>query len=78
IALLIQKRCESVTRNQGITWMESGSLCSIISCWAFPHSCNQSVGSDKTVTLKIYAVSIVGPFPTAVTNLLDLTRVDKY
>lgn len=24
---------------------------------------------------EVYAVSIVGPFPTAVTNLLDLTRL---
>ncbi|CAI0394315.1 unnamed protein product, partial [Linum tenue] len=34
-------------------------------------------GDYRVVTeLEVYAVSIVGPFPTAVTNLLDLTRLD--
>lgn len=33
-------------------------------------------GDYRVVTeLEVYAVSIVGPFPTAVTNLLDLTRL---
>lgn len=27
------------------------------------------------VCREVYAVSLVGPFPTAVTNLLDLTRL---
>ncbi|GFZ12136.1 leucine-rich repeat (LRR) family protein [Actinidia rufa] len=37
-----------------------------------------TLGDDyKVVTeLEAYAVSIVGPFPTAVTNLLDLTRLN--
>ncbi|KAI3914638.1 hypothetical protein MKW92_034768 [Papaver armeniacum] len=34
-------------------------------------------GDYRVVTeLEVYAVSIVGPFPTAVTNLLDLTRLN--
>ncbi|KAJ8570002.1 hypothetical protein K7X08_006579 [Anisodus acutangulus] len=36
-------------------------------------------GDYRVVTeLAVYAVSIVGPFPTAVTNLLDLTRLDLH
>ncbi|KAD2804148.1 hypothetical protein E3N88_37525 [Mikania micrantha] len=36
-------------------------------------------GDYRVVTeLEVYAVSIVGPFPTAVTNLLDLTRLDLH
>lgn len=36
-----------------------------------------SQGDYRVVTeLEVYAVSIVGPFPIAVTNLLDLTRLD--
>ncbi|CAN6850737.1 unnamed protein product [Brassica oleracea] len=36
-----------------------------------------SQGDYRVVTeLSLYAVSIVGPFPIAVTNLLDLTRLD--
>ncbi|WOG86686.1 hypothetical protein DCAR_0205903 [Daucus carota subsp. sativus] len=35
-------------------------------------------GDYRVVTaLEVYAVSIVGPFPTAVTNLLDLTRLEE-
>ncbi|XVF85846.1 hypothetical protein PTKIN_Ptkin17bG0150400 [Pterospermum kingtungense] len=35
------------------------------------------LGDYKVVTeLEVYAVSIVGPFPVAVTNLLDLTRLN--
>lgn len=41
-----------------------------------------SVNSDFWLTImdvffyrEVYAVSIVGPFPIAVTNLLDLTRL---
>ncbi|XP_077250531.1 uncharacterized protein LOC143889977 isoform X4 [Tasmannia lanceolata] len=38
-----------------------------------------SQGDYRVVTeLELYAVSIVGPFPTAVTNLLDLTRLDLH
>ncbi|XP_058089133.1 probable leucine-rich repeat receptor-like protein kinase At1g35710 isoform X2 [Magnolia sinica] len=38
-----------------------------------------SQGDYRVVTeLEVYAVSIVGPFPTAVTNLLDLTRLDLH
>ncbi|KAG9138393.1 hypothetical protein Leryth_001572, partial [Lithospermum erythrorhizon] len=38
-----------------------------------------TVGDFRVVTeLEVYAVSIVGPFPTAVTNLLDLTRLDLH
>ncbi|KAG1366809.1 putative leucine-rich repeat receptor-like protein kinase [Cocos nucifera] len=38
-------------------------------------TCTQQ-GDYRVVTeLEVYAVSIVGPFPTAVTNLLDLTRL---
>ncbi|KAJ6982595.1 leucine-rich repeat receptor-like protein kinase [Populus alba x Populus x berolinensis] len=38
-----------------------------------------TVGDYRVVTeLEVYAVSIVGPFPTAVTNLLDLTRLDLH
>ncbi|XVE53152.1 hypothetical protein DITRI_Ditri02bG0181200 [Diplodiscus trichospermus] len=37
------------------------------------------VGDYRVVTeLEVYAVSIVGPFPIAVTNLLDLTRLDLH
>ncbi|GMP58569.1 hypothetical protein CsSME_00022188 [Camellia sinensis var. sinensis] len=36
-------------------------------------------GDYRVVTeLEVYAVSIVGPFPVAVTNLLDLTRLDLH
>ncbi|AED97441.1 Leucine-rich repeat [Arabidopsis suecica] len=36
-------------------------------------------GDYRVVTeLEVYAVSIVGPFPIAVTNLLDLTRLDLH
>ncbi|KAJ4973066.1 hypothetical protein NE237_006240 [Protea cynaroides] len=36
-------------------------------------------GDYRVVTeLEVYAVSIVGPFPTAVTNLLDLRRLDLH
>ncbi|CAI9265448.1 unnamed protein product [Lactuca saligna] len=36
-------------------------------------------GDYRVVTeLEVYAVSIIGPFPTAVTNLLDLTRLDLH
>ncbi|KAJ6910281.1 leucine-rich repeat receptor-like protein kinase [Populus alba x Populus x berolinensis] len=36
-------------------------------------------GDYRVVTeLEVYAVSIVGPFPTAVTNLLDLNRLDLH
>ncbi|XP_043703510.1 leucine-rich repeat receptor-like serine/threonine-protein kinase BAM2 isoform X2 [Telopea speciosissima] len=36
-------------------------------------------GDYRVVTeLEVYAVSIVGAFPTAVTNLLDLTRLDLH
>ncbi|CAA6658769.1 unnamed protein product [Spirodela intermedia] len=39
-------------------------------------TCSQQ-GDYRVVTeLEVYAVSIVGPFPTAVTNLLDLTRLN--
>ncbi|KAL6969716.1 hypothetical protein U1Q18_029426 [Sarracenia purpurea var. burkii] len=35
-----------------------------------------TLGDYRVVTeLEVYAVSIVGPFPVAVTNLLDLTRL---
>nr|AFK44352.1 unknown [Medicago truncatula] len=38
-----------------------------------------TVGDYRVVTeLEVYAVSIVGPFPTAVTSLLDLTRLDLH
>ncbi|KAJ6726663.1 DI-GLUCOSE BINDING PROTEIN WITH LEUCINE-RICH REPEAT DOMAIN-CONTAINING PROTEIN [Salix purpurea] len=38
-----------------------------------------TAGDYRVVTeLEVYAVSIVGPFPTAVTNLLDLTRLDLH
>nr|CAB3505099.1 unnamed protein product [Digitaria exilis] len=38
-------------------------------------TCSQQ-GDYRVVTeLEVYAVSIVGPFPTAVTNLLDLRRL---
>ncbi|KAK3442948.1 hypothetical protein EUGRSUZ_B03173 [Eucalyptus grandis] len=38
-----------------------------------------SQGDYRVVTeLEVYAVSIVGPFPTAVTNLLDLTSLDLH
>nr|XP_029123670.1 probable leucine-rich repeat receptor-like protein kinase At1g35710 isoform X3 [Elaeis guineensis] len=41
-------------------------------------TCSQQ-GDYRVVTeLEVYAVSIVGPFPTAVTNLLDLTRLDLH
>ncbi|XXG63477.1 hypothetical protein AAC387_Pa05g1661 [Persea americana] len=36
-------------------------------------------GDYRVVTeLEVYAVSIVGPFPVAVTNLLDLMRLDLH
>ncbi|KAL6983388.1 hypothetical protein U1Q18_016776 [Sarracenia purpurea var. burkii] len=36
-------------------------------------------GDYRVVTeLEVYAVSIVGPFPVAVTNLLDLCRLDLH
>ncbi|XP_031259260.1 receptor-like protein kinase HSL1 [Pistacia vera] len=36
-------------------------------------------GDYRVVTeLEVYAVSIVGPFPIAVTNLLELTRLDLH
>ncbi|KAJ8485797.1 hypothetical protein OPV22_018282 [Ensete ventricosum] len=36
-------------------------------------------GDYRVVTeLEVYAVSIVGPLPIAVTNLLDLTKVDLH
>ncbi|THU71949.1 hypothetical protein C4D60_Mb04t06940 [Musa balbisiana] len=39
-------------------------------------TCSQQ-GDYRVVTeLEVYAVSIVGPFPIAVTNLLDLTKLD--
>ncbi|XP_028762057.1 leucine-rich repeat receptor-like serine/threonine-protein kinase At1g17230 isoform X3 [Neltuma alba] len=38
-----------------------------------------TLGDYRVVTeLEVYAVSIVGPFPTAVTSLLDLTRLDLH
>ncbi|KAF6165586.1 hypothetical protein GIB67_029364 [Kingdonia uniflora] len=37
-----------------------------------------SEGERADIALEVYAVSIVGPFPTAVTNLLDLTRLDLH
>uniref|UniRef100_A0A0A9CSY3 Leucine-rich repeat-containing N-terminal plant-type domain-containing protein n=1 Tax=Arundo donax TaxID=35708 RepID=A0A0A9CSY3_ARUDO len=41
-------------------------------------TCSQQ-GDYRVVTeLEVYAVSIVGPFPTAVTNLLDLKRLDLH
>nr|CAD1822601.1 unnamed protein product [Ananas comosus var. bracteatus] len=41
-------------------------------------TCSQQ-GDYRVVTeLEVYAVSLVGPFPTAVTNLLDLTRLDLH
>ncbi|KAL3824032.1 hypothetical protein ACJIZ3_020061 [Penstemon smallii] len=46
----------------------SGVTCSIVG------------GSDYRVVteLEVYAVSIVGPFPLSVTNLVDLTRMDLH
>ncbi|KAE9454423.1 hypothetical protein C3L33_13673, partial [Rhododendron williamsianum] len=38
-----------------------------------------TLGDYRVVTeLEVYAVSIVGPFPVAVTNLLDLSRLDLH
>ncbi|KAK6157854.1 hypothetical protein DH2020_012102 [Rehmannia glutinosa] len=41
-------------------------------------TCSTVSGSDYRVVteLEVYAVSIVGPFPLAVTNLVDLTRLN--
>ncbi|KAK3021015.1 hypothetical protein RJ639_045146, partial [Escallonia herrerae] len=38
-----------------------------------------TMGDYRVVTdLEVFAVSIIGPFPTAVTNMLDLTRLDLH